>query len=230
MTQSRSQFHFWAEKSEFNSFEAKLLTPSLPKEKRGTVELFPIICQSAPYLVEKVTLGWFTPNPVFNGIVLDCTHNIMVTCPSGDGPLAKRWGLSLTLQTPLLSKHHAVSLHPSGPSWAARETTDMSCWWNRNTATTGQFTPNHVHFHMYLPWPCLSNLINYIWVLDVVHIFSFTWQEVLKRCNWLLFTNLDWWMVSSGCSSYNQVTAIVSIGIDLKGTQLKFQLKNKCWE
>ena len=57
-------FIFWAEKLESNSFEAKLLTPSLPKEKRGTTELFPIICQSAPYLVDKVTLGWFTPNPV----------------------------------------------------------------------------------------------------------------------------------------------------------------------
>ena len=50
-----------------NGFEAKLLSPSFPNEKRGTLELFPIICQSALCILDsptQQTLGRFTPNQV----------------------------------------------------------------------------------------------------------------------------------------------------------------------
>ena len=88
MPQSRSQFWLLAEtnSSEFYCFEAKLFSPSFPKGKRGTIELFPIICQSVPYLMYIVTqqpLGWFTPNQVYCDCLRLHMHNIRVTCPSG---------------------------------------------------------------------------------------------------------------------------------------------------
>ena len=103
---------FFAEKksSEFNGFEAKLLSPSLPKEKRGTgiVSNHLLLCTHS-----------------LNQIYWDCPRldmHIMVTYPSG----VVHWPSNRVshLADTILSKHQAVSLQIQSlvirPSRAAR--------------------------------------------------------------------------------------------------------------
>ena len=55
------------------------------QSKKRENRVVPIICQSAPCLVDIVTqqpLGWFTPNQVNCDYLGMHMHNIMVTCPS----------------------------------------------------------------------------------------------------------------------------------------------------